>query len=79
MRYLILLLALAGCASQAPVEVKVPVQVPCYTKKPERPPVTFGQGEYPQDIKGIKAIFTDYIKLDNYAIELEVILAGCAK
>lgn len=77
MRHLILLLALAGCASQAPVEVKVPVSVPCVTKKPERPPVTFGQGEYPQGINGIKAIFIDYIKLDNYAIELEVIIAGC--
>lgn len=77
MRYLIILLALAGCSTQAPVEVKVPVSVPCVTKKPERPPVTFGQGEYPGGTQAMHAIFTDYIKLDNYAIELEVIIAGC--
>lgn len=78
MRRLIILLALAGCASQTPVEVKVPVQVPCVTKKPDRPSVTFGQGEYPGGTQAMHAIFTDYIKLDNYAIELEVIIAGCA-
>ena len=79
MRHLILLLALVGCASRAPVEVKVPVSVPCVTKKPVRPAPTFGQGEYPTGVEAMRAIFRDYIRLDNYAIELEVQLAGCSK
>jgi len=73
----LVLVLLSGCASQQPVEVKVPVHVACIDKKPERPLRKFGQGEYISSAEAAKAILLDYLALDKYALELETQLAGC--
>jgi hypothetical protein len=73
-------LLLAGCATAppAPVEVKVPVVVPCVTAPPARPvyefdrlPATASDGEK------VLALARDWPRGRKYEGELEVALAGC--
>lgn len=68
---------LSGCASGKHVQVSVPVHVPCTTQIPERPAPTFGRGEYVSSAEAARAILSDYLRLDQYVIALEVQLAGC--
>jgi hypothetical protein len=77
MKWLLILLVLTGCASQEPVQVKVPVHVPCIDKIPERPHSQFGNGEYPGDKAAAQAALLDAFAWEQYATLLEIQLAGC--
>lgn len=81
MRYLLLLLLLTGCASQVikePVEVKVPVPVPCEIKAPSKPIiVTQSLGKDASRFTWLKERLKDAEKLEIYTIQLEVALGAC--
>ncbi|MGV7210514.1 hypothetical protein ACLB1G_21985 [Oxalobacteraceae bacterium A2-2] len=73
---------LAGCATRppAPVEVKVPVVVPCVTTVPARPvyefdrlPATASDGEK------VLAPAKDWLRSRRYEAELEAALDGCSQ
>jgi hypothetical protein len=78
MKWLIILL-LAGCAAQKPVQVEIPVHVPCVEALPERPVNSFGQGEYPGDKAAAQRALTDSLAWERYSVLLEVELAGCVR
>ncbi|MGV7210511.1 hypothetical protein ACLB1G_21970 [Oxalobacteraceae bacterium A2-2] len=73
-------LLLTGCATRPPqpVEVKVPVAVPCVTAAPGRPvyefdrlPATASDGEK------VLALARDWLRGRKYEAALEAALAGC--
>lgn len=72
-------LALAGCgaAPVKPVEVQVPVTVPCVGAVPDRPGSTFGAGKWPGDAAAAQAALIDAALWQSYATKLEVVVAGC--
>ena len=76
MRALILCLLLAGCATR-PTPVPVPVSVGCVGALPARPANTFGAGAYPGDKAAAQAALIDASAWEGYALQLEVIIAGC--
>ncbi len=78
MRALILCLLLAGCAAE-PQKVSVPVAVGCVGAVPARPVNTFGAGAYPGDKAAAQAALIDGAAWEGYALQLEVIIAGCPK
>lgn len=78
MRALILCLMLAGCASE-PQKIPMPVAVGCVGKEPARPVSTFGTGAYPGDKAAAQAALIDGAAWEGYALQLEVIIAGCPK
>lgn len=79
MRYLLLTLLLASCATKpATVEVKVPVFVPCVKSMPARP--TFASLALPGDAsegEKVLALARDTLLHFKYESQLEAILAGC--
>lgn len=79
MKRLILCLALAGCGSSLPkpIEVQVPVTVPCVRDVPARPVSTFGTGAWPGDKAAAQAALIDASAWEGYATKLEVVIAGC--
>lgn len=80
MKWLIILL-LAGCGTQrpAPVQVDIPVAVPCVESMPARPVNTFGQGEYVGGKAAAQRALTDSAAWETYSVLLEVQLAGCVR
>ena len=76
MRALILCLLLAGCATR-PTPAPVPVAVGCVGAVPARPLNTFGAGAYPGDKAAAQAALIDGAAWEGYALQLEVIIAGC--
>lgn len=78
MKWLIIIL-LTGCAVQKPVQVQVPVAVPCVEALPERPANSFGQGEYPGDKVAAQRALMDSVAWERYSVLLEVQLAGCVR
>lgn len=76
MRALILCLLLAGCASE-PQKIPMPVAVGCVGPVPSRPVNTFGAGAYPGDKAAAQAALIDSAAWEGYALQLEVIIAGC--
>lgn len=68
---------LAGCATKPPIEVKIPVTVPCVGELPARPGSTFGAGKWPGDKAAAQAALIDAALWQGYAIKLEVVVAGC--
>jgi hypothetical protein len=77
MLYLLFVVALAGCADRPPIQVKVPVTVPCLGNVPQRPAVTFGAGAYPGDKEAAKAALIDSLAFQEYSTRLEVAQAAC--
>ena len=76
MRALALCLLLAGCAAE-PQKVPTPVAVGCVGAVPARPANTFGAGAYPGDKAAAQAALIDSAAWEGYALQLEVIIAGC--
>lgn len=72
-----LILLLAGCATKPPIEVKIPVTVPCVGELPARPGSTFGAGKWPGDKAAAQAALIDAALWQGYATKLEVVVAGC--
>jgi hypothetical protein len=82
MKYIIVLLFVAGCAplvpAAVPVEVKEPVAVSCNAHPPQRP-----QWNLPQltpaatDADKLRAALQDLELSKAYIIELEAALAAC--
>lgn len=74
-------LLLAGCAGvevkTEVVEVKVPVAVPCITKRPDRPTYQFGQGEWPGEKAAALLQSKDLEAAKQYGIDWEAAAAGC--
>ncbi|MDQ2821766.1 MAG: hypothetical protein M3Y65_15465 [Pseudomonadota bacterium] len=68
---------LAGCATKSPIEVKIPVTVPCVGEIPARPGSTFGAGKWPGDKAAAQAALIDSALWQGYATKLEVVVAGC--
>lgn len=78
MKRMILLCALlAGCATKPPLEVNIPVTVPCVGELPARPGSTFGAGKWPGDKAAAQAALIDAALWQGYAVKLEVVVAGC--
>jgi len=75
---LILCLLLAGCATE-PQKILMPVAVGCVGAVPARPVATFGAGAYPGDKAAAQAALIDGAAWEGYALQLEVIIAGCPK
>lgn len=77
----VLVLALAGCAStrDTGIPASVPVAVGCVGAVPARPTNTFGVGAYPGDKAAAQAALIDGAAWEGYALQLEVIIAGCPK
>lgn len=75
------LLLLVGCANQVikePVEVRVPVPVPCEIKTPLKPVlVTQSLSKDAPRVTWLKERLKDYEKLEGYSQVLEIALAGC--
>lgn len=72
--------ALAGCASAppVPVEVRVPVYVPCVPSVPARPTYEFGR--LPASASAGEKVLTlarDWLRGRKYEAELEAVIAGC--
>lgn len=78
MKALILCLLLAGCATE-PQKIPMPVAVGCVGAVPARPVATFGAGAYPGDKAAAQAALIDAAAWEGYALQLEVIIAGCPK
>lgn len=71
---------LAGCATAPlmPVEVKVPVSVPCATTAPARPAYEFDRlPATASDGEKVLALARDWLRARKYEAELEAALAGC--
>lgn len=73
---------LGGCATTAPavepVEVKVPVAVPCKTPMPERP--AFAVDSLPLDAgiwEQMKALRAERLQRQGYEAELEAAVEAC--
>lgn len=85
MKYLAVVLLLAGCAATKPLEVLVEVPVPCVPEaKPARPINTFGaRSGNPapktpaQKAEAVRELAREAIRWEEYAGKLEVIVAGC--
>ncbi len=76
MRALILCLLLAGCAGE-PQKIPIPVTVGCVGAVPPRPVNTFGAGAYPGNKAAAQAALIDSAAWEGYALQLEVVIAGC--
>lgn len=76
MRALILCLLLGGCAAEQH-KISVPVAVGCVGEVPARPVNTFGAGAYPGDKAAAQAALIDSAAWEGYALQLEIIIAGC--
>lgn len=74
------LVLLAGCASGPPVEVKVPVPVPCLQALPRKPAFPADSLSPRADVftKG-KVLWADRLARKAYELELETALAACVK
>jgi hypothetical protein len=79
------MLILAGCSSVAPlppappepVQVLVPVAVPCVDKLPDQPKKCTVRDN--TRVERLRCILVDKIWGDAYIAELEALLAACAK
>jgi hypothetical protein len=75
MKYLILLLALTGCATQ---EVKVPIPVACKTEEPKVPAYTFETLSKDDTLfNKVKSLLSDRELALAYEIELRAALQSC--
>lgn len=81
MKVIMLLAALlAGCvgAPPAPIEVKIPVYVPCVTAAPARPDYEFARlTQAAPDGEKVLALARDWPRGRAYEGELEAVIAGC--
>jgi starvation-inducible outer membrane lipoprotein len=81
MKVIILMsMLLAGCCSAppAPVEVRIPVKVPCVKGVPERPQFEFDRmAPTASDGGKILALARDWPRGRNYEALLEAVIAGC--
>lgn len=80
MRWILLVLVLAGCASAPPTiqRVEIPVYTPCVKVVPERP--TFEFDNLPADASDgakVLALARDWARGRKYEGELEAIVSGC--
>jgi len=84
MKYILLAIALTGCASTPPatkvetIEVKVPVAVKCQTPEPTPPVLVSPTLKKEDDIyTKVKAVLADIETYKAYAIELSASLKSC--
>jgi len=80
MKAILLALALAGCATQAPAPqiVDVPVSVPCVDKVPARPEFEFAKlTPAATDGDKVLALARDWPLGRKYEGDLEAVIAGC--
>ena len=80
MKYLAILLVLAGCSSlpKVPEKVLVPVSVSCIKQMPTKP--QFATNDYLKSLSNpdyVIEITGQYILQQGYINELEAVLSGC--
>jgi hypothetical protein len=80
MKYLLIVLALAGCTDfPSKVDtVYVPTYVPCVTHIAVKPDLSFEQ-EVRDIYYQVKALLADRLKMQEYEADLEAIVAGCTQ
>ncbi|MBY0242655.1 MAG: hypothetical protein K2X55_25410 [Burkholderiaceae bacterium] len=80
MRWILLVLVLAGCASAPPTiqRVEIPVYTPCVKVVPERPAFEFDKLDASaSDGRKIMALVRDWLRGRKYESQLEAAIAGC--
>jgi hypothetical protein len=80
---ILLLILLAGCASQTvtvPREVKVAVPVPCVSERPQKPALRTEAELLAMDrYRRTLAAWSDLRAYEAYSAELEAVVEGCSR
>ena len=77
MKYLLIIFALSGCATNMPKQVEVPIAISCVSTEPTKPALAYAPGTYTEVFPIIRDLKGDRELMLGYQGELEAIVKGC--